>query len=99
MAKLDPVSRHLLGELSENGRQEVATLARKLSLGRDRIAYRINRFVESDVIESFTTLINPAASGITLFKTYYRLRSDRRRIPKLLKILERHPRIFWQFTS
>ena len=95
MKKLDMIDRHLLGELSENGRQEVAILARKLTLGRDRVMYRINKFVESGVVKSFTTLINPAALGITLFKTYYRLRSDRRRIPKLLQFLEKHPRIFW----
>lgn len=95
MKKLDSIDRKILSELSENCRQDQSTLARKLHLGRDRVKYRIAKLRDQGFIDNLVTIINPAKMGISLYKTYFRLKSNRRLSAQLVAYLNKHPRTFW----
>lgn len=95
MKKLDPIDRRILSELSEDCRQEQSVLARKLQIGRDRVKYRIAKLREQGAIENLVTLVNPTKLGISLYKTYFRLNSNRQLSAQLVSYLDKHPRTFW----
>lgn len=95
MLKFDLIDRKVLSELSANCRQDQSELAKKLKLGRDRIKYRIGKLRQNGVIKDFVALINSSKLGITIYKTYFRLNSDRKTVNRLLAYLDRHPRSFW----
>lgn len=95
MNRLDAIDCKILSELSRDGRLDQASLAKRLKLSRERVKYRLAKLRNTGVIQSFVTLINPTRLGISLYKTYFRLNSDRKTIAKLLLYLDRHPRTFW----
>lgn len=93
--KLDEIDRRLLSELSENSRQDYATLSKKLQLSRDRVKYRMRKLEQSRVIQGYSTLINPSRFGVSLYKTYMRVDNDKARLTKLIEYLHKHPRTYW----
>ena len=95
MKALDPLDRKILLELDRNSRQSLSDLARKLHQGRDRVEYRVERFIEQKIIRKFTASVNPYKMGYTLFKSYFRLENRKDRIAEFLAYLQKHPRIYW----
>lgn len=95
MLKLDLLDRRILSELSLNCRQEQSALAKKLKVGRDRVKYRLAKLKEKGVVAKSVTLINPTRLGISLYKAYFRLDSNRRLSTQLVAFLRKHPRTFW----
>lgn len=92
---LDNLDRKLLYELDLNSRQSLSELSRKLRQGRDRVSYRIERLVDQQVIRGFSTAINPAKIGLSLFKIYARLENNSKRISELVSAIEAHPSTHW----
>jgi DNA-binding Lrp family transcriptional regulator len=95
MGTFDLLDRRLLFELDGNSRQSYADLARKLGQGRDRIKYRIERFLGEGIISSFITFPNHAKLGYSIYKSYIRFTSDNKRAASLIQTLKRHPKVYW----
>ncbi len=95
VAELDLTDRRILFELDCNSRQSLSEVARRIRLGRDLVAYRIERMQAQGVIKRFCVLTNPYKLGLTVYKTYLRLESNRARASELIAHLDAHPRTYW----
>ena len=93
--QLDLADRRILFELDCNSRQSTSELARKVRLGRDLVEYRIDRLQSLGIVKRFCMLTNPYKLGLTLYKTYLRLETNRPRVSELLAYLDQHPRTYW----
>ena len=70
MYKLDLKDRKILYELDLNCRQSNAQIGKKVGLGRDVVAYRINKMQEEGVIKNFWTAINTFKLNYQVFRIY-----------------------------
>lgn len=95
VVELDTLDKEILYALDHDSRQTVADLARLLEVTRDRVSYRVEKLVKSGVITGFSAVLNPYKLGLSAYKTYLRLRNDRRRIAQITRFLSQHPHIYW----
>ena len=63
---VDDTDRRILEVLRDNARLSVRELAARAHLSRANAYARFNRLVETGVIRSFTTVVDPAALGLGL---------------------------------
>lgn len=70
MYKLDLKDRKILYELDLNCRQSNAQIGKKVGLGRDVVAYRINRMQEEGIIKNYYALIDTFKLGYHMFRIY-----------------------------
>ncbi len=94
-SSFDRLDLKLLGELDRDSRQPYAQLAKKLRLGSDLVAYRVDRYVREELIGRFSAVVDPFVCGWWLFKNYLKIETGSRRASALLRFLERHPRTYW----
>ena len=74
MHNIDLKDRKILYELDLNCRQSNSQIGKKVGLGRDVVAYRINRMQEEGIIKNFWTAINTFKLGYNVFRVYINLR-------------------------
>ena len=67
---LDEKDRKLIKYLDKNSRTSNATLAKKLGISKQLVAYRIERLVKEGLIEKFYTIINGVKLGYLYFRIY-----------------------------
>lgn len=94
-AELDLADRRILFELDCNSRQSLSELARKVHLGRDLVSYRIERLQNSGLVNRFSLMINPYKLGLTVYKTYLKLETNRTRVAELVAALNTHRSTYW----
>jgi DNA-binding Lrp family transcriptional regulator len=70
MDKLDLKDRKLLYELDGNSRQSIQKLAKKLSLSKDAVSYRINKLLKSGIIKSFNAVVDSGKLGYYSFRIF-----------------------------
>lgn len=61
--KLDSMDLKIIGILSENARENIVIIAKKLNTTVDIVRYRIKRLVDNNLIQSFRTVINKETLG------------------------------------
>ena len=61
---LDPIDHHILGQLKENGRVSYSSIAQEMKLSSAAVGQRVQKMLEEDVIQGFSTKINPDKVGI-----------------------------------
>jgi len=61
---LDDVDRHIVAELSEDGRLSMRTLAERVHISRANAYARVERLQEAGVIRGFHADVDPAAVGL-----------------------------------
>ena len=61
---VDDVDRHILRELTRDGRLSMRTLAERLHISRANAYARVQRLREAGVIRGFTIDVDPVASGL-----------------------------------
>ena len=61
---MDDVDRHILRELTRDGRLSMRTLAERLHISRANAYARVQRLREAGVIRGFTIDVDPVASGL-----------------------------------
>lgn len=93
--ELDLADRRILFELDCNSRQSLSELARRVRLGRDLVSYRLERLQQQGVLNRCATLVNPYKLGMTVYKTYLRVETNRTRVSELITALDRHPNTYW----
>lgn len=87
MAKLDQLDRKILANLDRSARQSTSEIARTVRHGRDIVAYRLERLYAEEVILRARAILNPYALGLTIYKTYLKLRNNPAGIQKLMRKL------------
>ena len=92
---LDRIDRRLLRELDHNSRASVSELSKKLKLGNDIVAYRIEKFKRRKVINRFSAYIDVFRLGKSLYKTYLKLKGKREEIDKMVTYLNRAEDTYW----
>lgn len=70
---LDKKDREILFELDRDARQSNSSIADKTGLDKNVINYRINKLIESNVIEGFYTVIDSAKLGYQSYRVYLKL--------------------------
>ena len=92
---LDRIDRRLLRELDHNSRASVSELSKKLKLGNDIIAYRIEKFKRKKTINRFSAYIDVFRLGKSLYKTCLKLKGKREEIEKMVSYLNRSEDTYW----
>jgi DNA-binding Lrp family transcriptional regulator len=92
---LDALDRRLLSELELRGRSSFSEIARRVRRGRDTTEYRIRELEKSGIINGYHAIIDPSAVGLSIFKTYVRLRGPETAHREVRALLAKHPRVFW----
>ena len=95
MQKLDRYDMRILTALGANARQSVSDLARAVSLGRDLVAYRLDRLVSGGLVSGFHAVIDPYRLGLSNYKTYLKLRGTPGKVNQLYLTLRAHPQVYW----
>jgi len=70
MEKLDLKDRKILYQLDLNCRQSNSQIGKKVGLGRDVVAYRINKMEEEGIIENYWANIDTFRLGYNVFRIY-----------------------------
>ena len=70
LESFDRIDRKIMRELDHNSRSSVAEISRRLRLGSDVVAYRMERLVREGLVDRFTANIDVFRLGKSLFKTY-----------------------------
>lgn len=94
--KLDVKDKKILFELDVDARISLSSLAKKVSLSREVVTYRLNRMLKNGVIGGFITIINMAKLGYTNYKVYFKLQNvDEKREEEILEYLVKHKYTLW----
>lgn len=86
---MDALDINILSCLDSNARQSTSDIARSVRHGRDIVEYRIDKMIRGRVILKTRALIDPAATGKTVFKTYFKLQQLCSEIDALIEYLQR----------
>jgi len=70
MSKIDLKDRKILYQLDLDCRQSNSQIGKKVGLGRDVVAYRINKMQEEGIINYFWTVIDTFKLGYNVFRVY-----------------------------
>jgi len=92
---LDRIDRKLLAELDRNSRRPLAEVSRKLKLGSDIVAYRVERLLRDGVVNRFSAYFDMFLLGKSCFKTYLKLDAQRGRTAELVNFLNDNKQTFW----
>jgi Lrp/AsnC family transcriptional regulator, leucine-responsive regulatory protein len=96
MYKLDLKDRKLLYELDRNSRQTIQQLAKKISLSKDAVKYRINKLKSEGLIKSFTAVVDTGKLGFTSFRIFlkfYHLSPAKEK--EILEFLQKNKNLVW----
>ncbi|PYI68973.1 AsnC family transcriptional regulator [Arthrobacter livingstonensis] len=92
MASLDDLDRRLLSALRENGREPVASLARKLDVSRATINSRLDRLLASGTVVGFSVRVRDESDPLTI-RAVSLLEVEGRATDKVIRALRGLPEI------
>jgi DNA-binding Lrp family transcriptional regulator len=94
MPTFDACDRQIIKILDSDGIISVSDLARKVKRGRDLVAYRLQRMEDQGILKGVEPIIDPAALGGELFKTYISFVRGSQSLDQALGILRNHPSVY-----
>ena len=83
---VDEIDQKIMDLLSEDGRLSYAELGRILNLSRVSVRDRVNRLIESGIIERFSIIINPAKVGYNI-SAFFEIDVNPNKLNEVAKIL------------
>ncbi len=89
---LDAIDNKILDLLTKDGRQTFAELGRILNLSRVSVRDRVNRLVESGVIDRFSIIINPRKVGLNL-SVFFEIDVHPYKLQEVAKALAENPHV------
>lgn len=93
---LDKKDRRVLFELSQDSRQTNKQIAKKVGLSEPSIAYRINRLLETKIIDYFHVIANTAKVGYFHYKIFLRTAQMNEEMEKdFVKIVKENRNVIW----
>jgi DNA-binding Lrp family transcriptional regulator len=97
--KLDKIDMKILYHLDYNARIGITELAKKLTLSKQNINYRIKKLTENSIIEDFTVIVNTHLLGYVSNRAYLRLGSvSKEEEEKIKDYLIKNENILWFVT-
>ncbi len=66
MIELDDIDRKMIDALRADGRVSAPALAERLAIGRATAYNRLDRLVDSGIVDGFSARVDPAAVGLTM---------------------------------
>jgi DNA-binding Lrp family transcriptional regulator len=94
MKTFDSLDRHIFRLLDTRGDLSISDLARRIRRGRDTVAYRLHRMEENGILRGVEPILDPAALGLGLFKTYVGFTRSSKIVDRVLKALRIHPHVY-----
>jgi len=73
-SKIDKIDKKILYELEANSRQPLSKIAKKVSISKQLVKYRIERMKENGVINYFKTIIDRQKIGLSCVSMFVKLR-------------------------
>jgi len=98
--KLDIRDRKILMELDTDATKPLSTIAKKLGISKEAVAYRIKQLEEKEIIVNYITLSHFAKTGMIHFKVYIQYsRINKEQTTKIIDYLKSFPNIGWLANS
>ena len=89
---IDERDRKILKELEENARQTDSAIAKKIHLSKQVTNYRIQKMIESGIINNFYTVVNVGNLGLSTYYVFLQLekinKEEGRRLIKKINSLD-----------
>lgn len=99
-AKLDVKDRKILYELDVNARKSASEIGKKVKLSKQVVVYRINKLIETGVIEKFYAVYDTSNLGFTTYKIFIRLRNvNVRKQKEIIEYIKNHEHVQYFSTT
>ena len=73
--KLDKKDKKILYLLDVNGRHTYSQLAKKITMSKQLVKYRIDRLEKTGIIKGYYPMIDTSKLGLTTFRIYFKLKN------------------------
>ncbi len=98
--KLDHYDRKILEVLIANSKESVTSIAKKVSLRRENVNYRINRLIKEGLIKEFNTILNEKLLNLEHYVIFVQLTNLKEDTEKeILDFLKKDKYMTWIGTS
>jgi Lrp/AsnC family leucine-responsive transcriptional regulator len=95
MEKIDKKDKKIICLLSENCRQGFSSIAKKVGLSKNTIAYRTERLLKSKIIDKFIPMVSLANLGLNTFDLLIKLKARPEEETDVVKLLASHKNTIW----
>jgi len=96
MLKLDKKDKKIIFELDVNSRQPLSNIAKKVSLKRESVLYRIKKYFEEGLLRNYLAVIDMSKLGFTHYKIYINLHNITEEQEKsMINWLCKNPFVSW----
>ncbi|MDP2926315.1 MAG: winged helix-turn-helix transcriptional regulator [Nanoarchaeota archaeon] len=96
IAKLDKIDRKIVYELSKNARTSSENIAKRISLSRQVVGYRIKRLEKIGIIKKFRISVNYSAFGYSLCIICLSMKNFKAKDEEeFINFLENNPNVVW----
>ena len=85
---MDYINYKILEKLAENSRTSLSEIAEELKIATSTVHKRVQGLQESNVIEKFTIIVNPASSSLNLITAYIGIEVERDKVKKVIEKLK-----------
>src|SRR3989344_9070478 len=93
-ASLDVKDRKILYELDVNARQSASEIGKKVGLSKQVVTYRINKLIETGVIQEFYAVYDTSKLGFATYKIFLRLQNaDINKQNEIIEYIKNHENI------
>ncbi len=93
-AQLDVKDKKILYELDINARQSASEIGKKVGLSKQVVTYRINKLIETGVIQKFYAVYNTSKLGFTTYKIFLRLQNvDLQKQNEIIEYIKNHQNV------
>ena len=95
LIKIDKIDKRILFELDKNARIPDTKLAKLVAKSKESVRYRISRLQEQNIIQGFTTWIDPTKLGFISVKIYLNLANKPTKKKEFIDFVKKDKRLFW----
>ncbi len=97
--KIDSKDRKIINELWRDARQTDSSIAKRVSLSREVVRYRIKRLERLGAIKDYITLVDTGKLGYVTFHVYVRLNDfDQEKFDEIIHHIKENKYIKWLIT-
>lgn len=95
MKEIEPLDKKLLLALDLNGRESLASIARKINVSPDSLENRLRKLESEGVINHHSIQLNQRAFGQIVFKVFLKLQGIKSSRKTILDAIKRLPSLLW----
>jgi len=99
-ASLDLKDKKILYQLDVNARRSASEIGKKIGLSKQVVTYRINRLIQTNIIQKFYAVYDTSKLGFTTYKIFLRLQNvNIEKQNEITKYIKNHPHIQFFITT